>query len=128
MRTELQASAPASVRLLGEISNDELRQQLPRYQGAVFAGVAPEGCPFSAIEALAAGLPLIARQDGAAADMVERWGCGSIFRDGYEMSARLRQLTTSADRQTALGTFRENFTTEAWLSGLLAIYRELVAN
>jgi glycosyltransferase involved in cell wall biosynthesis len=128
MRTELAAAAPASVRLLGEVSNDVLRAQLPRYQGAVFAGVAPEGCPFSAIEALAAGLPLIARQDGAAADMVERWGCGSIFRDGYEMSRRLHQPTTPADRQTALHTFRDNFTTEAWLSGLLVIYRELVTS
>ncbi len=128
MRAELAASAPASVRLLGEVSNDVLRAQLPRYQGAIFAGVAPEGCPFSAIEALAAGLPLIARRDGAAADMVERWGCGSIFRDGHQMSECLHQPTTPADREAALLTFRDNFTTEAWLSGLLAIYRELVTS
>jgi glycosyltransferase involved in cell wall biosynthesis len=129
MLAELQELAPPSVRFLGSVDNEELRHLLPRYRGSIFAGITPEGAyPLTAVEALAAGVPLLAREGGAAAKMVERWGCGSIFRDGYEMSERLHQPTTPADRQTASHTFRDNFTTEAWLSGLLAIYRELVTS
>ena len=127
MLAELQKSAPPNIHFLGSVDNDELRRRLPGYRGSVFAGTTPEGAyPLTAVEALAAGIPLLTRAGGAAARMVERWGCGSIFRDGHELSERLHQPTTPADRQTALDTFRDNFTTEAWLSGLLAIYRELV--
>ena len=127
MLVELQRLAPPNVRFLGTVDNDKLRRQLPNYRGSVFAGITPEGAyPLTAVEALAAGVPLLARESGAAAKMVERWECGSVFRDAEELSERLHQATPLADRRDVLHTFHENFTTESWLSGLMSIYRELL--
>lgn len=126
--TELQAASGSHVEIMGPSDRDDLRRKLSDYTGAVFAGVNPEGAyPLAAVEALAAGVPLVARAGGAAADMVRIWGCGSIFHGADDLPAALDSVSTPQIRQLARSTYEENFSEDLWVERLVGIYREAVA-
>lgn len=124
----LRASAPPGVAFLGQLDRDEVLRRLPGYRGAVFSGTNPEGAyPLAAVEALAAGLPLIARTGGAAADMVATWGCGTQFRDRDSLALALAGPHGPEWRHTAREVFLAHFTRDRWADDLLAVYREAIA-
>ncbi len=123
LETAMRRSSPSSVRFLGGMTNSEVRDLLPQYNGAVFAGVNVEGAyPLTAVEALAAGLPLIARTGGAAAEMVARWDCGRTFTGTNALREALADRPADTLRRHCRAVFRQTFAEAGWVSGLLDVY------
>ncbi len=127
MRMQLEQRVHDSIRLVGHLDNVELLRRMPHYRGAVFGGIAPEGCPLVAVEALASGLPLLSRLGGAAADMVERWQCGHVFTDRQDLATFAVLTPTATERNRARHVFDDNFTTSRWLESTLAMYDTLLS-
>lgn len=76
-RARLQAMAGPNVRFLGRVSKERLRQLLRTSRLLLFPQVEDFG--IAAVEALACGLPVVARRAGGALDIVEDGVTGAMF-------------------------------------------------
>lgn len=126
----LKRLAPRSVAFLGRLPPEEVLQRLRSYSAVVLPGTNYEGAhPLVAVEAMAAGLPLVAAEGGAAARLVSEYHCGVVYRNRESLVSAL--ASSEKDRVTlgAAGraAWAENFTTDRWLSRLLGTYRDVGA-
>lgn len=122
----LQRLAPIGVRFLGLLPHDQFLAALPKYAALVVPGANPEGgYPMVTIEALAAGVPLVARRGGVVAPMVAHWQAGAVFSSASDLPAA---LDAAADMPSAAAraVYRERFTESGWLDQLEALYLEVL--
>ncbi|MCH9815699.1 MAG: glycosyltransferase family 4 protein [Actinomycetia bacterium] len=125
---QLRAISPASVHLLGGEPRLELLTRLKdsQYAGAVFAGKAIEGgYTLAAVEAMAAGLPLITETSCAASQLVRQYGCGVEFDPTCgSLEAALEQCSANHTDYAgaAIAGFKSNFTQEVWLERMQGLY------
>lgn len=124
---QLAASSSPAITWRGVIAHADLLRRLPGYRVAIFSGVNPEGAyPLAALESWAAGVALVARHGGIAAEMVRRWGGGAVFRDGSDLGPAIeRAAAVPADVCRQLVT--QHFSTTAWLDQLIAVYERAAA-
>jgi glycosyltransferase involved in cell wall biosynthesis len=92
-----------------------------------------EGFPRSILEAMRAGLPVIASDVGGCKESVEEGVTGYLVpkEDPEALAERLRELTDSPDLRTRMGragrkSYEENFTFEAMYRKTRGVYREIV--
>lgn len=78
-RPQLEAGAPANVRFAGRVPDADLPGLLAGARGLVFAGVEDFG--ITMVEAMAAGTPVIALDEGGARDSVEPERSGLLFAE-----------------------------------------------
>jgi glycosyltransferase involved in cell wall biosynthesis len=81
LRAQVEANTPPGVRVLGTTAAGELRLALPSYTGLVFLSRWMEGAPLVVLEALEAGIPVVAREGNALADLIRSTGCGRVYSD-----------------------------------------------
>lgn len=126
------AEAGPMVDVRGQVPAAEFRPLLSTFEGVIFAGSAWEGgVPMVVLESLAAGVPLVARRGGAAAEIVARYGCGSVFDTDPVWDIR-QALAEVRARRSELGpisrrVFEAHFTDRQWLHRLVGLYGELAA-
>lgn len=120
------ATAPSSVRFLGRLDRAELRRRLPSYLGLVFPSRCLEGAPLVQVEALAAGLPILAFDGSSVAESVRSLGTGATV--GWQ-EPLAPVLTAASERFPGLRAhcrrvFDTYFTERAWLRQAEQLYRE----
>lgn len=127
LRQQLAASSSSAITWRGAIAHQELLRRLPEYRVALFSGVNPEGAyPLTVLESWAAGVAIVARQGGIAAEMVLRWGGGAGFHDRSDLAAAIEPATAvpPAECRKLVST---HFSTTAWLEQLIAVYERAMA-
>ena len=87
---------------------------------------APETSSLVAMEALAAGTPVIAYGSGALPDIVEHGRTGFIVRDSGEMALAIKAVN-DLDPRACHAAARERFPLEKMTNAYLARYEELAA-
>ena len=102
-RQRLEQRAGASVRFLGRVSDEELRDWYARAHLLIFPQVEDFG--LTAIEAQACGLPVVARRDGGALETVIEGATGRFF--GEPTVASLLQAIKACPKDAARAC-REN--------------------
>jgi glycosyltransferase involved in cell wall biosynthesis len=123
----------SAVRLLGQVA--DVRPILGLADVLVICSEY-EGLPMAALEAMAAGVPIIATDAGALADLVgDRDGagiCGLRVRHGRpdDIAAAIRRLSTQPKLRTALSREGQHlaqgpFSITATAARMLDVYREL---
>ncbi|MGW5433716.1 glycosyltransferase family 4 protein [Streptomyces sp. NPDC004059] len=122
------AIAPASVRFLGRLDRAELRPRLPSWLGLVFPSRCLEGAPLIQVEALAAGLPILAFDGSSVAESVRALGTGAVV--GWDEPLR-PVLADAAERFCTLRAhcrevFEAHFTEQAWLQQTERLYSEVL--
>lgn len=124
----LAVQAPSAWTLKGHVP--DVAAELARHVGAVFNGRNREGAyPLAVVEAMAAGLPVIARAGGAAADLVEQYDCGVTYASERELLEALDEVAANPRgpySQAGRDAWRRDFRPEAWLTGLEALYEALL--
>ena len=85
LREKVKAEELSGVRLLGRLSGDRLREELEGARAAVLPSEWYENCPYSAIEALRLGRPLVGSRIGGLCEMIgengflaEPWNAESL--------------------------------------------------
>jgi glycosyltransferase involved in cell wall biosynthesis len=93
-----------------------------------------ESFPFSVLEAMAAGLPVVATDVGGTAEAVEHGVTGLVVapRDSRALGEALSELLADPERCHAYGeagrrNVAERFTVERMIEGTLGVYRQLGA-
>lgn len=123
------AAAPPSVRFLRHLDRAELRRRMPSWRGLVFSSRVFEGAvPLIYIEALAAGLPVIALEGSSAADSVRELGTGLVTTWQEPLAPVLRRATAvfPALREHCRRAYADHFTEQRWQRRMNALYAELV--
>ncbi|GAA4823335.1 glycosyltransferase family 4 protein [Actinomycetospora corticicola] len=118
-----------NIRFLGGMGNDEVRARLGAYTGLVVPSLwAEAGPPLTYVEALAAGVPVVAVEGNGAADDIARHGTGAVVRarDAAELAVALKdvQRDRPALARRARTTYEQHFSTRAWVTRLLETYQE----
>ena len=129
---ELKQVAPSSVSLLGSISRSELLRRMPQYDGLVFPSVCYEVQPTVVIEAMASGLPVVAKDGNAGSSIVTANQCGVTYDEsGKQHSSLDDALTIAVSRRRELGAngqraFEARYSNDVWLNEVNSLYETVI--
>jgi glycosyltransferase involved in cell wall biosynthesis len=122
------------IRFLGGMGNDEVRTRLAGYTGLVVPSLwAEAGPPLTYVEALAAGVPVVAFAGNGAADDIAAHGTGAVVQlgvdrlpDPAELAVALKDVARdrSALSDRARAVHARRFCPGAWIQALTDVYRE----
>ena len=120
-----------NVTFRGRVNRDEIRATLSNYTALVFPGLSWEGAyPLAVREALAAGLPVVARAGSGAADLVTASRAGVVFASTAEGPLRdaLREVVQSEGRLRARAQryYEGALTEERWVTSTLQALRSVL--
>jgi glycosyltransferase involved in cell wall biosynthesis len=111
-------------RFLGPVGFERKRRLLAAASCVLLPSLAPETSSLVAMEALAAGTPVIAYPSGALAEIVEDGRTGFLVRDVDEMAAATRRVG-EIDPGTCRAAARERFGVTRMTQAYLDRYRRL---
>jgi len=126
--TACRAAAPSSVRFLGRLTRAELRRRMPSWRGLVFSSRCNEGAPCVEVEALAAGLPIVAFAGSSVAESVRERGTGLVAQWDQALAPVLTEATARFPslRSHCRQVYADHFTERAWTGRMTALYSELM--
>lgn len=123
--------APSSVRFLGSVDSSTLSEMMRSAAGLVFPSTWREHSPLIYLEALMAGLPVVALRGSSPAEDVESHGLGRVV-DSLD-TAELREATEAVmTARRSLGqrcreSFERRFSEDRWVENLLCVYTSVLA-
>lgn len=127
---EVERRVRQGVRVLGQQSPEEVRNLLRTSLGLVFPSKHFEVQPLVYVEALDAGIPIVARAGNAVAEAVQRDGTGTVYTDARNLDTALRFVETrppgewgARNRSVVSGRYGE----ATWTEQRIALYQRLVA-
>jgi glycosyltransferase involved in cell wall biosynthesis len=115
-----------NVELLGRLAGDELQRLLEGAAMAVVPSLGGDVMPFAALEAMAAGLPVVASRSGSLPEILGEEHC--VARDDpHAFAAAMRALWDDPDRRRREGdalieSARTHFGERRYVDDLLALY------
>ena len=114
-----------SVTLVGAIPRAELRALLPTYSGLVFPSLWVEGVAQVVIEAFEAGVPVVVREGGATAELVESLRAGAVWDGVGPIDDALRAVVAGGDalRGDARAAYLGAFQPTRWVGSIEECYR-----
>jgi glycosyltransferase involved in cell wall biosynthesis len=124
LRDELAPRLDRQRRLLGVLAGARKRRLLASARCLVVASQAEETSSLVAMEALAAGTPVVARRVGALPDLVEHGRTGFLVDDVEEMAQAMRWCA-ALDPQVCRRAARARFSAGAMVADYLGLYRRL---
>jgi glycosyltransferase involved in cell wall biosynthesis len=125
LERELRASLPPNVELLGWVPRERLARLFARSSGFIHVG--EEDFGISMVEALAAGVPVLAADRGGARDIVRPGREGVLISDPGDpalIRAGMRQLAAGRWDPERLRVSAERFSEGSFRSRLLRLLRE----
>jgi glycosyltransferase involved in cell wall biosynthesis len=129
---ELERHRSRHVVFSGHLPREEVSRLMLSSRAIVVPSLAPEGQPMVILEALAAGLPVLAASTLAAVDTIElgtRWVVAGA-EGGWvrAMSVLADDQEVAAASRVARRIYEDEFTPQAALQALESCYREAIAN
>jgi glycosyltransferase involved in cell wall biosynthesis len=123
---ELAAATGAPVELLGAVPPERVRELLAGAAMAVVPSVGPDVMPFAALEAMAAGVPVVAARSGSLPELVGESRCVAR-RDPDALAGAMSALWDDSghradEGEAALARAGELFSEERYLRELLEVY------
>jgi glycosyltransferase involved in cell wall biosynthesis len=120
-------TAGAPVELLGRVPPSELRDLYAGAAMVIVPSVGPDVMPFAALEAMSAGVPVVASRSGSLPEVVGDEHCVPR-RNAHAFAAAMRTFWDDRIRRRAIGEAllaraRERFAEDRYVRELLAVYR-----
>ncbi|HEU5449675.1 MAG TPA: glycosyltransferase, partial [Acidimicrobiia bacterium] len=112
------------LRFVGEVSQDEKRELLAGASALLFPIRWNEPFGMVMLEALACGTPVLAFDEGAAAEVVEEGHTGFLCRDEAHM-AELIDRVPELDRTACRAAVEEHFSAERMVAEYLELFSQL---
>lgn len=128
-RQKLEAMAPPNVTFKGGVSGEIVRQHMLESEVLLMPSIWYEGFPMTAVEAYAAGLPVIASRIGSLTEIIEP-STGALFEPGNadDLATKIQELRASGGfgnlGQGARRAFEQRYNPTANLRQLEGIYAD----
>lgn len=114
----------AAARFLGPVGGDRKRRLLAAARCLLVPSLAPETSSLVAMEAMAAGTPVVALRAGALPEIVEHGVTGFLVDDPAEMAGAMARAGT-LDPAVCRAVARERFSARRMASAYLGLYARL---
>jgi glycosyltransferase involved in cell wall biosynthesis len=116
------------VRFLGSFPRERILDVLPGYTGLIFSSLAFENAPLVCPEALASGVPILARAGSSAADSVRKYGTGAVYHTADELPRALRNARAVFPglREHCRRIYADQYTAQSWNAAMTAVYERAV--
>lgn len=133
VRQLVRSAGTSDIEFLGQRPHDEVRDLLASARGLVFPSLWPEGLPTVYLEALSAGLPVLAWPQSVVGTLVAQHGTG-IVATGAATAGSPGTLAEDLDRADAefphlhehcRAVFDAHYTDAAWLRAIEAVYGDV---
>lgn len=119
----IRAGSPPSIRMLGQLPRPELLRTMADYEGLIFPSVCLEMQPTTVIEAMSVGLPIVALQGNAGADLVTKFDIGRVYSGIGDLEQCLDGVIRDRDSLAFAGRQAyQNYTPQRWLSSIESLY------
>src|SRR5690606_24198658 len=125
-REEIAQRLDAARRLIGPVGLARKRRLLAAARAVAVPSLVPETSSLVAMEALAAGTPVIAFPAGALADIVEHGVTGFLVHDEREMAEAIPAVA-ALEPERCRAAARARFSAERMAGEYLALYDRLIA-
>ncbi len=115
-------------RFLGPVTGSAKARLLARAACLLLPSLAPETSSLVAMEALAAGIPVIAIASGATPEVIDEGLTGFLIQPGDEAAAQMAEAIArlpQLDRKTCRAVAEKRFALQAMLDAYAALYRFL---
>ncbi len=117
------------IKLLGFLNSDQVKEYVRKARFIVVPSVWYENCPYSVLETLAMGKPIIGSNLGGIPELVKNNETGLIYKydNINELIDKMKVLFENKDKAEELGktakkTAKENFSKEAYYNKIIKIY------
>lgn len=127
LEQEVARAAGPTVELLGQRSNAEVRRLLSAAHGLLFPSLWPEGLPTIYLEALAAGLPVVASPQSVVARLVLEEGTGLVASGSVADDIARARAQFPALVQQCRDAYERRYTEAAWVASIENVYRDVVS-
>ena len=120
----IRARVPAGVRMLGSLPRSELLTRMADYEGLIFPSVCLEMQPTAVIEAMSIGVPVVAREGNAGADLVRRFGAGVVFQGRADLESSLWRARGGREAMGSAGrtAYLAHYSPDRWLAAVEDLY------
>jgi glycosyltransferase involved in cell wall biosynthesis len=122
----VRASAGPTVELVGHLPHAEVRSLLGAARGLVFPSLWPEGLPTVYLEALAAGLPVLASPESVVGSLVAADGTGLVRSSSIGDDLARIERDFDALQRRCRAVFEARYTEDAWVESMVQVYRSLL--
>ena len=121
------ASATKQIELRGQLSPSEVESLMERATGLIFPSLWQEQSPMVVIEALRAGVPVLARSGNVVSAELVRSGAGLSFSNPQELFNALTAISMNRGRfaANARRLYEQNHTEQRWVRALTSVYAEV---
>lgn len=128
-RQRVEAAAPPTTRIHGQLPREAARSAMQRAVGLVVPSKWFEGLPLVYIEALAAGLPVIGFEPSSVAHLVRQEGTGEVADWQSPLAPVLARVADAggALREHCAEVFDQRYKPAAYVSHLLAVYEQAMS-
>ena len=116
-----------SVTLHGAVDREAVLSGIRNASGVVIPSLWAEGLPTIYLEALEAGVPVLAKSGNSAADDILSSNSGKVFDSWYDVPQMVNEIESdwTVFSTAARERFEENFTEQMWVSRVEEIYSSL---
>lgn len=119
-----------NIKQLGQLTPAEINLVLHQAKALIFPSKWPENCPYIILEALAVGLPIIAKDMGGVKELITNNYNGLLFNDFSELKNILEKFETNPSLQEYLAknSLIESlkYTRELYYNKLIELYLTLI--
>lgn len=120
------------IKLLGYLNKEEMREALIKSRFLVLPSIWYENCPFSIIEALSVGKPVVGSNIGGIPELLENGKNGYLYKydDINELEHVIRKMFETEEYLTLSHNAKENakikFSKENYYKELMEVYKEVL--
>lgn len=129
---DLRGPLNKNIELLGQLDTADLKMTISRAKAVIIPSLWPENCPYIALEAMALGTPVIAKNVGGLKELIKHKHNGFLFTNYQELLGILKQLDFNSKLKlnlsaNSLKDSRE-YSSDKYYEKLMVIYAQAISN
>ena len=118
------------IKLLGYLNSNQVKEYVRKSRVVIVPSICRENCPYSILETLAIGRPIIGSNLGGIPELVINNECGYIYDNAEELTEKLEKILNDESIAKKMGdTSRkmaiEKFSKDAYYNRIINVYENI---